>query len=90
MATQEITSVNLKIMNFQVKNHGVKNIEFLTQKYSKLPVNGENVKMLKGEVFDSFINNPFIDFSTKGSVSVTIVDLESMTNCEIIYDNRYE
>lgn len=72
-------------MNFQVKNYGVKGIEFLTEKYSKMAANTKNIELLKDEVFDSFINNPFIDFSTKGSVSVTIVDLKEMTNCEIIY-----
>lgn len=75
-------------MNFQIKNYGVKNIDFLTKKYSELPVNRENIQKLKDEVFDSFINNPFINFSTKGNVSVTIVDLQEMANCEIIYDNR--
>ena len=77
-------------MNFQIKNYGVKNIDFLTKKYENLVVNESNVKKLKNEVFNTFINNPFIDFSTKGNVSITIVDLEEMTNCEIIYENRYE
>lgn len=75
---------------FEVKNYGVMNLEWLTKKYEKMEITPQSIQSLKDEVFDSFINNPFIDFSTKSSVSVTIVDLENMTNCEIIYDNRYE
>lgn len=72
-------------MNFKVQNYGVKNIEFLTEKYSKMTVSKESIRMLKDEVFDSFISNSSIDFSTKGNVSVMIVDLEEMTNCEIFF-----
>lgn len=75
---------------FEVKNYGVKDIEWLTRKFEKMEITPKSIQCLKDEVFDSFINNPFIDFSTKSSVSVTIVDLENMTNCEIIFDNRYE
>lgn len=76
--------------NFEVKNYGVKGIEWLTRKFEKMEITPKSIQFLKDEVFDSFINNPFIDFSTKSDVSVTIVDLENMTNCEIIFDNRYE
>ena len=76
-------------MKFQVKNYGVQNIDWLIEKYQNKIINKQSIEELKDEVFNTFINNPFIDFSTKGSVSVTIVDLEEMTNCEIIYDNRY-
>lgn len=75
---------------FEIKNYGVKGIEFLTKKFEKMEIAPNTVQLLKDEIFDSFINNPLFDFSTKGSVSVTIVDLENMTNCEITYDNRYE
>jgi len=77
-------------MNFQVKNHGVKNIAFITSKYSQLPINTKNIQNLKDEVFELFVNDPSFDFSTKGHISVTIVDLQEMTNCEIVYDNRCE
>ena len=77
-------------MNFQVKNYGVKNIEFLTQKYSQLPISEANIKMLKDEVFNCYINNPSVSFSTQSNVSVTILDLEEMTNCEIVFDDRYQ
>ena len=75
---------------FEIRNYGVKGIEWLIEKFEKMEITPKSIQQLKDEVFDSFINNNLIDFSTKGNVSVTIVDLENMTNCEIIYENRYE
>lgn len=69
-------------------NYGLEslNIDFLIKKYEGKESTKKNIQDLKDEVYDSFINNPRISFSTKGGVSVHIVDLETMGNCEILYN----
>lgn len=68
------------------KNYGVKNIEHLIQEFDGKESTVENVRKLKTEIENSFYNNPFIDFSTKGNVSFMLVDYDNGGNCEIIYN----
>jgi hypothetical protein len=75
-----------KMKKFEIRNNGVDNIEWLINKYSVLDVNEANIEALKDDVYETFINNPCIDFSTKGAFSVTIVDVENCAICEFIYN----
>lgn len=70
----------------EFKNYGLINIEWLIRKFNGKPATEEMVTKLKDEIYDAFINNPHIDFSTKGSVSCMIVDLRTKRNCEIFCD----
>ena len=67
-------------------NYGVRGIEWLISQFNGKQATEETVAKLKDEIWDAFINNPFYDFSTKGSVSYMIVDTRTFENCEIIYN----
>lgn len=69
---------------FEVRNNGINNIDWLLSLYRGKEVTEQSIRGLKDEVFESFINVPSMDFSSNG-VSVTIVDYDAMTTCEIIY-----
>lgn len=67
-------------------NYGVENIEWLIKQFDGKPATKETVVKLKDEIWNAFINNPCIDFSTKGNISCMIVDRRTLENCEILYN----
>lgn len=73
------------LTTIKVKNDGLLNIDWLIKMFEGKPATKENVTKLKDEIYDSFINNQFIDFSTGGSVSCTLWDDENGASCEFIY-----
>lgn len=66
-------------------NYGMTNIEWLISKWEGKHSTLENIQLLKQDIRDGFYNNPYIDFTTKGSVSCHLVDTSTMNNCEIVY-----
>ena len=64
-------------------NYGMRNIDDLICKYDGKEATDAVVFEMKNEIYDSFINNPFVDFTTKGE-GAHLVDLETMENCEIL------
>lgn len=74
---------------FKVVNNGILDIDWLLNKYSDKQITPQAIMELKDEVYEWFIDNPFIDFSTKGNEEVFIVDLETSKTCSIIYDESF-
>lgn len=69
--------------NIKFNNYGLTNIFDLVEKYDGKQATESRVSDLKNDIFNSYANSPFMDFSTTGS-NAHIVNIETLENCEIL------